>query len=188
MANLTTAQVNADITMLTNGFSSGERIIPSNSSLIKTSFFIPAISVFLSLLSTVSVYLPGSASKSMEGYFEFLVSDGWIVVLPTAIVGMLFALMTYNNMIMYMSIPKHVRETSLILSHLKKIAKKTIILFLVLMCVSTVLAGFNSWFAFGVTALEVVFFFTINIAIGAEINRLGAGLALEKISSIIKKI
>ncbi|KHE00988.1 hypothetical protein NL54_13120 [Pantoea stewartii] len=188
MANLTTAQVNADITMLTNGFSSDERVIPSNSSLIKTSFFVPALSVFLSLLSTVSVYLPGSAPKSIEGYFEFLLSDGWIVVLPTAIVGMLFALMAYNNMIMYMTIPQHVRQSSLILSHLKNIAKKTIIFFLVLMCVSTVLAGFYSWFAFGVTALEVVLFFTINIAIGAEVNRLGAGVALEKISNIIKKI
>ncbi|WP_028715675.1 hypothetical protein [Pantoea ananatis] len=189
MASLTTADVNADLDMLTNTFSSGKRIIPSNTDLLKACFYVPAISVLLSLLSTFSIFCFEFAKEmSLSHYWDFLMTDGWAVILPTAIIGLFFAFMAYNNLIMYMTIPAEVRVKSLILSHLKRVVQKTVFLFLTCMFISSVTAGFVPWFAFGVPALEFALLFVINIVIGSEVNRLGAGVALEKVSALLKKI
>jgi len=71
---------------------------------------------------------------------------------------------------------------------LRRISKRTVCVFLLLMLVSTILSVFKSWAALAVPALEFALLFAINMVVGAEINRLGAGLALEKISTLIKKI
>lgn len=79
-------------------------------------------------------------------------------------------------------------KKSLLFSHLRKIVFRTVFFFLTMMLVSVILSSFISWFAFGVPALEFAMLFIVNLIIGMEINRLGAGLALEKISNLIKKI
>jgi hypothetical protein len=56
------------------------------------------------------------------------------------------------------------------------------------MIVSSLLSGISVWFALAVPALLFALFVVTSILVSAEINRLGAGMALEKISSLIKKI
>ncbi|QKJ89287.1 hypothetical protein PMPD1_4389 (plasmid) [Paramixta manurensis] len=191
MANFTKAEIDADMAILTDKLSSGDRVIPSSSDLLKKCFFIPVISVVLSFVSTMIFYLVDSQRYPdvySEGFLKFLTSDGWVVVVPTAIIGLFFSLMTYNNLIAYLTIPENVRQSSLILSHLKRVVKRTITFFLVFMLLSTISSGFISWMAFGVPASELALFFIVNIVVGMEVNRIGSGLALEKISSLIKKI
>lgn len=191
MSNFTRAEIDADIAMLTNKISLGGRIIPSNSDLLKKCFFIPIVSIFLSVFSTWVLYFIDSSKYSYissEGYANYLVSEGWVVIVPTAIIGLFFSFMVYNNLIMYLTLSEELRENSLVLRHLRKVVKRTVALLLVIMLISAILSGFISWLAFGVPAAELALFFIVNLVVGMEINRLGAGLALEKISSVIKKI
>ncbi|MDE8558902.1 hypothetical protein [Pantoea vagans] len=189
MSNLTMAKVDADISMLTESLSSRHRLIPSSLKLLKLSFFVPALALIAAFMSDIIGYVTLFRSQSsLEGYFIYFLSDGWAVIVPTLIIGILFAFMTYNNLMLYMAVPNEARQNSLVLSHLRNIAKRIVCIFLLLMLVSTILSVFKSWAALAVPALEFALLFVINMVVGAEINRLGAGLALEKISNLIKKI
>ncbi|OWS76607.1 hypothetical protein CBW22_05895 [Pantoea sp. VS1] len=191
MSQFTKAEIDADMAMLTDKIASGGTVIASSSDLLKKSFFIPALSILLSLVNTWTFYYINSLRYKYaysEGYVEFLTSDGLFVLIPTVIIGLLFSIMTYNNLLIYLTISDDVRKKSLILGHLEKIVFRTVVFFLGLMILSVVLSGFISWFAFGIPALEFALFLVLNMIVGMEINRLGAGVALEKISNLIKKI
>lgn len=191
MSNFTRTEIDADMAMLTDKISSGGRVIPSSSELLKKSSFVPAISILLSLASIFVLYFIGSMKYSYissQSFFDYLISEGWVIVVPTMVVGVFFSLMTYNNLIMYLTLSEDVRGNSLILIHLRRVVQRTVVFFLSLMVLSTILSGFISWLAFGIPALEFALLFIVNLAVGMEINRLGAGLALEKISNLLKKI
>ena len=106
----------------------------------------------------------------------------------TTVVGLLVFLMTYNNQLTYMSLPLEVRNNSLLVSHLTRIVRKLIITFCTLMIVSSLLSGLSAWFAIALPVLLLSLFIVSSILVSFEINRLGAGLALEKISQLIKNI
>ncbi|ORM59982.1 hypothetical protein PRCB_10825 [Pantoea rodasii] len=189
MTNFTMAKVDADVSMLMDSLSSSHRLIPSSLQLLRLSFVVPVISLVAALVGDVIGYVSLFGSQSsLQGYYSYLFSDGWAVVIPTVIIGLLFALMTYNNLMLYMAVPESTRHASIILRHLRKIAKRTVSIFMILMFVAAFLSLFKSWASLAIPALEFVLLFALNMIVGAEINRLGAGLALEKISSLIKKI
>ncbi|MEN4892601.1 hypothetical protein [Erwinia billingiae] len=191
MSQFTKAEIDADMAMLTEKIASGCTVIASSSDLFKNSFFIPVLSFILSLVNTWTFYYINSLRYKYaysEGYIDFLTSDGLMVLVPTIVIGLLFSLMAYNNLLLYLSIPDDVRKKSLLLSHLRKVVFCTVIFFLAFMLISVILSSFISWFAFGVPILELALLFVVNLIIGMEINRLGAGMALEKISKLISKI
>ncbi|KMV67975.1 hypothetical protein WB66_23245 [bacteria symbiont BFo1 of Frankliniella occidentalis] len=189
MKNLMTADVRADLTMLMERFSAQEMNIPSVSASLKLSAIIPFLAVFLSFVSASAVYFLGyNPEMSVRGFADYFLSDGWVFVVPTLIVGLVFSFMTYNNVMLYLAIPERVRDRSLVIQHLKKVAKRTIKIFLILMLVATILSGYSSWFAFSITGLLFAQLFIVNLVIGAEINRLGAGIVVEKISNLVSKI
>jgi hypothetical protein len=191
MSQFTKAEIDADMAILTEKLASGHTVIASASDLLKKSFFIPALSILLSLVNTWTFYYINSLKYKYayaEGYIHFLTTDGLIVVIPTVIVGVIFSIMAYNNLLLYLAIPDDVRKKSLLFIHLRKIVFRTISFFLAFMFLSVILSSFISWFAFGVPVLEFALLFVVNLVVGMEINRLGAGLALEKISTLIKKI
>jgi len=189
MSNLTAESVNADIAFLTDSFQSGHRHIPSFSNILKKSATIPLISLVLSLISTITTYFFTSYSAtSVAGYIEFLFNEGWVIVGATAVVGLIFTLLMYNNFLTYMAVPNEIRGKSLVINHLKSVARRTVIFFLFLMVVSSLLAALTPWFAGAIPLLLFIMMFVVNLVVGAEINRLGAGLALEKISKLINKI
>jgi amino acid transporter len=189
MNNLTLSDVNADISMLMEGFSSDNRHVPSVAHSLKISFSIPLVAVFFSMVSVLIVYFSiYSGRSSLNGLVDFILSDGWAVVVPTAIVGFFFALLTYSNLLVYFAVPEDIRNKSFILNHLKKVASRTVTAFIMLMAVATVFSVFSPWFAVGIPLNLFLLLFAVNLVVGSEINRLGAGLALEKISNLIKKI
>jgi uncharacterized membrane protein len=189
MNTITTADINADMSMLMGSFSSETRRIPSSAALFKISTAVPLIALVLSMLSDIIGYISLYKSESsVGGFYDYLLSDGWAVLLPTAIIGLLFTFMSYNNLMMYMAVPEDARRKSLVLSHLKKVAQRTVFIFLTLMVLAAVFSGIISWLAFGIPLLLFILLFAVNLVVGAEINRLGAGIALEKISKLINKI
>lgn len=189
MNTITVADVNADVSMLMGSFSEEARVIPSSAALFKISTAVPLIAFVLSIFSDIIGYISLDRSESsLNGLYNYFLSDGWAVLVPTAIIGLLFTFMTYNNLMMYMAVPEAARRQSVILSHLKKIVKRTVKLFLALMIIATVFSSVINWLAFAIPLLLFILLFAVNLVVGAEINRLGAGIALEKISKLINKI
>jgi len=184
MSNMTVCDIEADISKIMEGFASGKRLIPSSLSLLKVSLIIPVISVIISFLSVLALYI----SYGQNGYIDFVLSDGWIVIIPTAAIGLFFSFMAYSNLIMYMSVPEEIRRSSKILSHLRSVVSRTVTIFLSIMLISALIAGFYSRAAFLIPLLEFLLIFAVNIVVGSEINRMGAGFAIEKMSAFIKKI
>ena len=189
MANLTAAQVEADVDLLMCCLGANHREIPSAASLSKRSSVLPLFAAVLSVLSTIIFYVAFYKSDaSIAGFLKFFTSEGWYLVAITAGIGLFVFLMTYNNQLTYLSLPSKLRNESLILSHIGRIVRKSVIIFCSLMILSSLLSGVSVWFALAVPALLLMLFVITSILVSAEINRLGAGLALEKISNLIKKI
>ncbi len=189
MKGFLASDISADLSMILNGFNTDERVVPSALEIFKLSALMPAVSLFLSFVSLSIVYFFGyNPALNFNGFMEYFLSDGWVFLAPSLVVGLVFMLMAYNNLIVYLTIPESTRSRSLIIDHLKKMARNIVVFFVILMLLSTFLSGYSTWFAFGVPALEFVLLFAVNMIVGVEINRLGAGLVIEKISSLIKKI
>ncbi|MBN7124694.1 hypothetical protein BSU01_23780 [Erwinia billingiae] len=189
MKNFTVAEVEDDLSMIMDNFNSRERYIPSSKYLLKASGLIPLVSILLSFISNIFSYMSVySATASLEGFFYDFMTDGWVVVLPTAVIGMFFTFITYNNVLIFMSVPEGVRRKSVVLNHLASVTRRIVILFLMLMLFSAFLSTISPRYSFAIPALELVLLFFVNFIISAEVNRLGAGLALEKISKLINKI
>lgn len=189
MANLTAAQVEADVDLLMGCLGANHREIPLASSLMKRSSVLPLFATVLSVLSTVIFYVSFYKEEaSLDGFTHFFASDGWYLTAITAGIGLFVFMMTYNNQLTYLSLPAHVRGKSLIVGHIGQIVRKSFITFSSLMILSCLFSGISVWFAVAVPALLLTFFIVTSILVSAEINRLGAGLALEKISNLIKKI
>lgn len=189
MKGFLASDISADLSMVLDGFSQDARIVPSAHEIFKLSALMPAVSLFLSFISLSIVYISGyKPTLNVNGFMQFFLSDGWVFLAPTVIVGLVFMLMAYNNMTLYLTIPEETRARSLVIEHLKKLVYRTVVFFAFLMLFSTFLSCYSTWFAFGVPALEFALLFAVNIVVGVEINRLGAGLVIEKISNLIKKI
>jgi len=189
MANLTAAQVEADVDLLMGCLGANHREIPLASSLMKRSSMLPLFATVLSVLSTIVFYVSFYKEEaSLAEFMHFFTSEGWYLSAITAGIGLFVFMMTYINQLTYLSLPSHVRKESLIVGHIGKIVKKSIATFCSLMILSCLLSGVSVWFAVAVPALLLAFFVVTSILVSAEINRLGAGLALEKISSLLKKI
>lgn len=188
MSNLTAAQVDADVNYLINSLEVNKRLIPSASFLLKKSSFIPLLAIVLSFLSDVVFYVSSEWSEvTVSGFFHFFMTEGWVVTVPTAIVGVFFVLFTYSKLMMYMTVPESVRNKSLILNHLRKVTSRVVKFFMFLMACSVILSALSPWFTFAIPGLLFALIFAVGFTIGAEINRFGTGLALEKISSLIQK-
>ncbi|HAU5565808.1 TPA: hypothetical protein JD264_18625 [Serratia fonticola] len=189
MKGFLASDISADLSMILDGFSQDERIVPSALDIFKLSALMPIVSLLLSFISLSLVYFSGyKPALNLNGFMEYFLSDGWVFLAPTIVVGMVFMLMAYNNMTLYLTIPEETRARSLVIEHLKKLAYRIVIFFATLMLISTFLSCYSTWFAFGVPALEFALLFAVNMVVGVEINRLGAGLVIEKISNLIKKI
>lgn len=189
MRNLTVKKLEADLNYLIEGLDSNKRFVPSLSEILKKTSSIPVVAVVLSFFSTVVFYFSSAWNeKTLAGFMHFFGSEGWVVVVPTAVIGLFFMLLTYSNVTMYLTLPEDVRTKSIILQHLSNIAIKTISSFIFLMISSVFLASISPWFTFAVPALLLIMMFFLGFIIGSEVNRLGSGMALEKISKLISKI
>lgn len=189
MSNLTAADVDEDVTMLIDSFSVQQRSIPTPGMLMSRSVAIPVFSLIFSLISTAIFYMSTDKdTASVSGFFDFFMSEGWYLVAATIVVGVLFSLMAYSNLLTYMAVPEEARKKSLIIRHLKNVTRKTVIFFCSLIIVSCILSGLSPWFTIAIPALTLTLFIVVNAVIGMEINRLGIGLVMDKLSALVKKI
>lgn len=179
----------SDISSLMDGVSSIKAEIPPVGKVLKASLLLPAFTFIASILSSISYYYSNKYSHlRYNGLSDYFFSDGWVFVAPTLVVGFVFFVMAYNNVLLYMSVPKLLRDGSIILLHIKGIALKAAFLFLALIGMLTLSSSFFHFALYLIPAIEFIFIFIVNMVIGMEINRLGVGFVLEKLTSAIKKI
>jgi hypothetical protein len=113
MANLTTAQVEADVDLLMDCLGAKYREIPSTASLLKRSSALPLFAVALSVLSNfVFYYSFYKEDATISGFLSFFVSEGWYLIAITAVIGLFVFFMAYNNQLTYLSLPL-ISETNL---------------------------------------------------------------------------
>jgi len=189
VSNLTAIQIDEELNVLIESLDVGKRQIPPVSVLLKRSLAIPLLALMLSLVSTVVFYLASYKDEAtVTGFIEFFLSEGWYLIGITLVVGFLVFFMTYNNQLIYMTLPKEVRDNSLIFCHLSAVVRRILTIFILLMSVSCAMSAFSAWFAISIPVLLLVMFVVTGIVVSSEINRLGAGVALEKVSALLKKI
>lgn len=182
-------KISSDISFLVDGISSLKSEIPSIGKTLKASLLVPVCTFLGSLFSSICYYYSDKyRHTTYNGLLDYFLSDGWIFVAPTLIVGFVFFAMSYNNLLLYLSIPKSVRDDSLILLHLKRIVLKVIYFFLFLIGSLALCSSFFHLALYLIPALEFALIFVVNMIVGMEINRLGVGSVLNKMAGIIKKI
>ena len=183
------SEINSDANKLLESLSLSNREIPSYSEVLKGCLFFPLISIFCCILSNASI----SASFVVDGNFfitfrDELLSDGWFVFIPTAVIGFIVFILSYNNVVFFLSIPKAAREESIIISHLMRVFKRVTLIFVMLSLLSAFFSGLYPRLSFAIPAIEFIYFFVVSFFVASELNRLGAGFLLNKVSGIIKKI
>lgn len=189
MKGFMSSDISADLSMLMEGFASHERIVPSASISLKLSVAIPMATLILNIISTSLVYFSGyNPELTLHDFIGYFFTVGWVFVTPTLIVGFLFTLITYKSISLYLAVPENIRKRSLVIQHLRKVTQKIIAFFLILMLIATLLSGYSAWFAFSIAGLLFSLLCIVKLIVGSEINRLGVGLLIEKISNLVKKI
>ena len=189
MSILTAAQVEADVNYLMESLDVNKRLIPSASELLKKSTAIPLLAIVLSFFSTILFYVSSEWNeKTIAGFFHFFTNEAWVVVAPCVVIGLVFIVFSYNQLMMYLSVPEDVRNTSFILNHLRKVTSRVGSTFIGLMICAVFLTPLSPWFACAIPGLLFALIFAVGFIVGGEINRLGTGMALEKISNLLKKI
>lgn len=189
MMKLTPSVLKDDISNLIESLSLREFEIPSRTVLFKGSFFVPLLSTFASVFGAILIYAKGAISYGVsDGIISFFISDGWVLVVPTVIGGLLFSVMAYNNLLIYFSLPEDIRLTSVVISHLRNLVVLSLKVFLLALFFLCVMSWYSPWLAVAIPVSQFLFLFVINIFIGSEINRLGIGYGMNKIVGLIKKI
>ncbi|MEA9392707.1 hypothetical protein SJI19_19565 [Acerihabitans sp. TG2] len=190
MSELSVRGVNEDLSLLVNSLSDSDKLIPSFVEIAKRSMVIPCFSIALSFIGVVNFYLSLMAERaiSLSNFRVFFWEEGWYPVAASVVVGLLFFIMSYTNLTLYMTIPSDIRNKSLVMKHIRGLIKKTILIFISLICLVTVFTGVVPALTFAVPGITFVFLFAINIVVSVEVNRLGMGPMMEKISKLIKKI
>lgn len=189
MHGFSSQEIKADISFLIKGISESDYDVPSVKNVMKISLFTPVCTVISSLISVFLYYLSTAWSKEYYGgFWNYFFSDGWVFIAPCIAVGFVFFMMTYNNALLYLSVPKVLRGNSLILVHLKGLASKIVFSTVSLMFLLSLLTPFLNISLYLIPAIQFLLLFVVNIVIGLEVNRLGVGFFFEKLVSVIKKI
>lgn len=186
---ITMMEVNEDIQSLIINMSRAGRRLPSVAQLLRLGIKIPFFTMLCSLagLSVIYISKPSYQGDTL-GFFSFIFFEGWIVHVLCVALGAIFFLMSYFSLNTYLSIPEECFSKSIVLKHLKNTARKTVYFFMALMIASVFMTLISPRFVFLIPTLQIVMFFIVNIVISFEINRLGAGIFMEKLADIIKKI
>lgn len=190
MSKLTVKDVNEDLNMLLSCFGEQSRDIPSFGDIASKSVLVPLVSVCASIIGVVFFYASGLIRHpdTVDNFGVFFFNEGWYPVAASAVVGLLFFAMCYTNLTLYVTIPQEVREKSVLVQHMVKLVRKSVMTFFILIGLAACFTALEPALIFAIPVGTFIFLFVINIVISLEINRLGMGPALEKLSALVKKI
>lgn len=183
-------RIKEDVTMVLNSFNAVNRTVPSIKQILKISAAIPMIAISLSIINVIWFFTFYSESLSFgrEYYLSEILGGFLYVTIPTFVIGMLLFVMLYNNAILYLSIPEKAREESLLISHIRSVVKRISIGFITLNVFFILFSGVAPILVYATPLSTFLLLFTFGLVVSAEINRLGIGPVMVKLSELVKKI
>lgn len=182
-------RVREDVTMILNSFNANNMVIPSIKQILKISTFLPLVAIALSILNVMFFFTFHSESLSFgrEYYWDEVLGGLLYAALPTVIVGFLLFVMFYNNAVLYLSIPEDTRNKSLLIRHIRTVVKRISIGFIALNVIFILFAGMAPILVFATPLSTFLLLFTFGFVVSAEVNRLGMGPIMDKLSEIVRK-
>lgn len=183
-------RIKEDVTMILNSFNTADRTAPSIKQILKISIFIPLIAISLSIINVICFFTFNSKSLKfgVEHYLSEIFGGLLYATLPTVVVGLLLFVMIYNNAILYLSIPEGVREQSLLIGHIRNVVKRILMGFVTINVIFILLSGMAPILVFATPLTTFLLLFTFGLVVSAEINRLGMGPVMDKLSGLVKKV
>lgn len=189
---ITQNDVNNDLNMLTSELAGQNRQLVSPVAALKLSMAWPMVCVSAYAISlAVSVMLFKTPDdpffSGLNPYFHYMGAD-----LAAGAISLFFALAIgfglYGPAMAYLSIPKEVRQKSLIISRLKKTAAKMAVITAGCNFVLAIISLFYSAAICAAPIMLLVTFLVMQGVMSAEITRYGMSTVIGKVSKLLKKI
>ncbi|PSS47366.1 hypothetical protein C6560_17655 [Enterobacter sp. FS01] len=188
-----------EIAEIISGISRDDRPILSSIDAIKMVALYPSImilsNVFIWVFFFFSMVNKGdNAGQDLSFYieaFQLIMSyGGWISLGVTGVVSVIFALMFFSTALMYLSIPKEIREKSRIICSVKSTVRKIGTSMWVLAVILTFLGMLNHWgmvFAGTIPTIMFLSIFIIHGYLGVQSVRYGLGPLMATASNVFSK-
>lgn len=187
------SEINEDISLLTSGLKRDDNKVasPLKAFLVVAKFpglmFLTSVCIWC-LAFLVFVLSGDNSGLGLSFYLDaaslFMSYGGWLSLLSTGLVGVFFVLMFYSGGIVYESIPKEIRMTSKLVSHVRANLKRiSVAVWLVVSCLSVL--GLTTGHLVLLHSVPVGLFvsiFIINGYISSETIRYGLGPIIKKLS------
>ncbi|HEY3591473.1 MAG TPA: hypothetical protein VGL07_15650 [Buttiauxella sp.] len=186
--DITRNDINNDIKMLSDSVADMDRPLVSPRKALKLALFWPGICVLGYTVAVVWMIVTFVPSHN----FGMLSISGLVGNFFVAAIGALFALGFglgfYGPALMYLTIPEDIRNKSIIITRLKRLAKKVWTFFLVCHFALALFSCFYRDAIYGMIPLVFLSFFITQSIISAEIGRYGIAPAMEKMVSLARKV
>lgn len=189
---VTQANVIEDIRVVSENLSDTTKELVKPSYALMWAFFFPVVIIagYLIALAYVKLtYIPYVNAFGDMVYF----SNAMSAEIATNLFGVLFAIVVggalYGPALAYLSVPEKIRNTSLVISSLRKTCKKTVATLIGLnWCISLLGATVNTIFLCAAPAMILLSVFITQFVINSEVTRFGFASVIDKLNKIVKKI
>lgn len=192
MTSITRNDINQDISLLTNSLSDNELPLVSPGSALKLSMVFPFSFISIYTMAICWRWYFFVPKEDAFGYSRTFI-ESMSSELGFAAFGVLCALIIgaslYGPSLLYLSIPSHVREKSLVINKMKSLIRKMAAIVMLANLIIAVIGA--TWFAEVIAAAPfaiMLSFFLMQWVVSAEITRYGIGPVMKKLSSLVKKI
>jgi hypothetical protein len=190
---ITQNDINNDIKILSDSIADMNRPLVSSGKALKLALFWPGICMLGYAVAVVWMIVTFVPVHDLVGNTMYLLDIGGLGGnLFVAAIGALFALGFglgfYGPALMYLTIPEDIRNKSIIITRLKRLAKKVWTFFLMCHFALALFSCFYRDAIYGMIPLVFLSFFITQGIISAEIARYGVAPAMEKMVSLVRKI
>lgn len=190
---ITQLDVNNDLHMLTKCMEDNNRPVVSPLSAMKLAMLWPGICLggytvaVLWMLVTFSLPNDGSVFNTVDPLFHYIGGN-----LAASALTMLFALGIgfglYGPALLYLTIPKEVRDKSILIQSLKKTLLRIGVFFAACNLSLAFVSIFYRDALFGAPFLMVITFLIMQFVFSAELSRYGISAVMSKLSKLARKI
>ncbi len=182
--------INNDVRFIVSSLDNEDRVPPTTAHCFALCSKAPMLCVLISAIFFVEICaLSNSRPLLSVSNLYFLFKDfSAIPVYGAVVIGFFQVIMFAPQVAMYLSLPIHVRERSLVMRALRKVAMKCLLTMTALVLLANISAIFYPIMLFSTPIIMVLSIFVFNYIIGFEISKYGLAPAIQKISNILEKV
>ena len=174
---LTNDDVKKDIVTITERLGDGAHTIANPLTALNLSSIYTLPCTVLHAAITIFIYATISNSSVVLWGFLIIASFSFVVTLTQ-----------YTNALMYLAIPESVRRESIILSRIKKVYLRTVLMSITANILTVLLFFFTREYLLAIPIVFIAGFLLNQVVLNTEITRYGIGALLHKTATLIKRI